>query len=120
MNNPSKILQDCDKNFIKKKFGGKFYKTFDIPRLFDSKEIVISSELYSKEEAITMFYNELCGEKDNALLHETICSNIRDSFVKYGIKTTINGITSAWWLCERGKCAKPVYVVDEKYLRKYN
>jgi hypothetical protein len=100
-----------------KKLKGKFYQTFDETRLFDSNELVISSELYPKEEAITKFYNDLCGEKDNAQLHELICSNIKDGFVKYGIKTTIDGITSAWWISDKVKGAMPVYIVDEKICR---
>lgn len=96
-----------------KKLKGKFYECFGVPRLFDNGVAVISAELYDKKEACRKFFNDIVGGNYKTRILNHIEKNIYQGFVRYGIKTTDEGVRSAWWECEEGKGAKPVWKLDE-------
>lgn len=99
------------------KYRGKFYDCFNVPRLFDNGVAVISLELYDKRDACRKFFNNMVGGKYKTRILNYIEKNIYKGFVKYGIKTTNEGIMSAWWECEEKKGAKPVWKIDKKTIK---
>jgi hypothetical protein len=99
----------------------KFNQQFDQPLLFqENSEWVISRELYTKEEAFSLFKEEIDGwgqhTDGGSRWNKYTIDDITENLVRFCRQGDGYESDLAWWLDAKGKGSKPVWVL-QLYMR---